>query len=75
MTMTQLIALNTASMGGYFVRKEISCCTTIKFLPVVLWNIKVNAVGKWVWSSKPVSALQDCVSDGSGSAGLTAMLR
>lgn len=36
MTMTQLTALNTASMGGYFVRKEISGCTAIKFLPVVL---------------------------------------
>lgn len=46
MTMTQLIALSAASMGGYFVTEEISCCTTIKFLPVVLWNIKVKAVGK-----------------------------
>jgi len=35
MTMTQLIALNSVSTGGYFVRKEISCCSTIKFLPVV----------------------------------------
>lgn len=44
MTMTQLIALNTASMGGYFVRKEISCCSTTKFLPVALRNIKLKAV-------------------------------